>query len=277
MTRLHSMDFFPSVQVPVVIEPRQPQNAFPEHYHDFWEIVIVEHGTGSHVLNGQPYTLSGGSVCFIRDHDRHLYEHTEDLCLTNILYRAPNAFHFLSGLDRLLPQEHDGFYPAHWRVGQQTLAQVRKLAESLSALQASEAVEDVARREMLFMELVLQLRQGSFEERCGSRGSLNHLLAWLEDNFAQEVEWEELAENFNLSLRTLHRQLKQRTGLTPQRYLNRLRLSRARHMLRHSEERITDIAFSCGFSDSNHFSTLFKREFHCTPRDIRLDVGLCER
>ncbi|MDI8841704.1 AraC family ligand binding domain-containing protein, partial [Salmonella enterica subsp. enterica serovar Anatum] len=43
--------------------------AFPEHHHDFHEIVIVEHGTGIHVFNGQPYTISGGTVCFVRDPD----------------------------------------------------------------------------------------------------------------------------------------------------------------------------------------------------------------
>lgn len=58
-------------------------------------------------------------------------------------------------------------------------------------------------------------------------------------------------------------------GLTPQRYLNRLRLMKARHLLRHSEASVTDIAYRCGFSDSNHFSTLFRREFNWSPRDIR--------
>jgi AraC family L-rhamnose operon regulatory protein RhaS len=89
--------FFPSGGSPVAIEPRLPQAAFPEHHHDFHEIVIVERGTGIHVFNGQPYTISGGTVCFVRDHDRHLYEHTDNLCLTNVLYRSPDAFQFLSG------------------------------------------------------------------------------------------------------------------------------------------------------------------------------------
>ncbi|MDI8746144.1 hypothetical protein MJM83_28505, partial [Salmonella enterica subsp. enterica serovar Montevideo] len=41
---------------------------------------------------------------------------------------------------------------------------------------------------------------------------LNQLMAWLEDHFAEEVCWEAVAEQFSLSLRTLHRQLKQHTG-----------------------------------------------------------------
>ena len=95
------------------------------------------------------------------------------------------------------------------------------------------------------------------------------LMAWLEDHFAEDVCWEEVAAQFSLSLRTLHRQLKQQTGLTPQRYLNRVRLMKARHLLRHSDDSVTDIAYRCGFGDSNHFSTLFRREFSWSPRDIR--------
>jgi AraC-like DNA-binding protein len=48
-----------------------------------------------------------------------------------------------------------------------------------------------------------------------------------------------------------------------------VRLIKARHLLRHTDESVTDIAYRCGFGDSNHFSTLFRREFNWSPRDIR--------
>ncbi|EGT4277608.1 HTH-type transcriptional activator RhaS [Cronobacter sakazakii] len=270
MTVLQSVDFFPSGAASVTIEPRLPQAAFPEHHHDFYEIVIVEHGTGTHVFNGQPYTLSGGSVCFVRDHDRHLYEHTENLCLTNVLYRSPQAFSFLSGLEKLLPQEQDGHYSSHWRVSQQTLHQARPLVGQLEALRESSDVHAIASMEMLFMQLLILLRSGAHAQGDGRPDErLNQLIAWLEEHYAEEICWEQLADHHRLSLRTLHRQLKQRTGLTPQRYLNRLRLMKARYLLRHSEESVTDIAYQCGFGDSNHFSTLFRREFSWSPREIR--------
>lgn len=270
MTVLHSVDFFPSSHAPIAIEPRLPQAAFPEHHHDFHEIVIVEHGTGIHVFNGQPYTISGGTVCFVRDHDRHLYEHTDNLCLTNVLYRSPDAFQFLAGLNQLLPQEQDGYYPSHWRVNQQTLGQVRAMISKMEAQALETDTHGIANREILFMQLLVLLCKSSLAESTGKSDTrLNQLMLWLEDHFAEEICWESLAQQFTLSLRTLHRQLKQTTGLTPQRYLNRLRLIKARHMLRHSDESVTDIAFRCGFGDSNHFSTLFRREFDWSPRDIR--------
>jgi len=270
MTVLHSVDFFPSGQSPIAIEPRLPQAAFPEHHHDFHEIVIVEHGTGIHVFNGQPYTISGGTVCFVRDHDRHLYEHTDNLCLTNVLYRSPDAFRFLAGLNQLLPQEQDGYYPSHWRVNQQTLGQIRAIISKMEARATETETHGIADREILFMQLLVLLRKSSLEEgKNNSDTRLNQLMLWLEDHYAEDICWETLAAQFTLSLRTLHRQLKQTTGLTPQRYLNRLRLIKARHMLRHSDESVTDIAFRCGFGDSNHFSTLFRREFDWSPREIR--------
>lgn len=270
MTVLHSVDFFPSGHAPVAIEPRLPQAEFPEHHHDFHEIVIVEHGTGIHVFNGQPYTIAGGTVCFVRDHDRHLYEHTDNLCLTNVLYRSPDAFQFLSGLQKLLPQEQDGIYPSHWRVNQSVLHQVRGIVQQMEVLDDGADMHAIAHREILFMQLLVQLRKGSLAaEATNNDARLNLMMAWLEEHFAEDVCWETLAGRFSLSLRTLHRQLKQHTGLTPQRYLNRIRLTKARHLLRHSDETVTDIAFRCGFGDSNHFSTLFRREFQWSPRDIR--------
>lgn len=271
MTVLHSVDFFPSGAASVAIEPRLPQPAFPEHHHDFCEIVIVEHGTGTHIFNGQPYTLSGGSVCFVREHDRHLYEHTENLFLTNVLYRSAGAFSFIAGLEKLLPQEMDGFYPSHWRVNQHILQQIKPLLSQLETLTDDGDPGSTAYREIVFMQLLILLRQGSHSlTGLNADGRIDQLITWLEGHFAEDICWDTLADQHALSLRTLHRQLKQRTGLTPQRYLNRLRLIKARHLLRHSDESITNIAYQCGFGDSNHFSTLFKREFTWSPRDIRL-------
>lgn len=155
-------------------------------------------------------------------------------------------------------------------MNQTVLQQVRHIVAQIEAVGSDTDTHAVASREILFMQLLVLLRKSSLaEEATNNDARLNQLLARLEDHFAQEICWEEVAAQFSLSLRTLHRQLKQQTGLTPQRYLNRVRLMKARHLLRHSDESVTDIAYRCGFGDSNHFSTLFRREFDWSPRDIR--------
>lgn len=269
MTILHSADFFPEGDYAIAIEPRVPQAAFPEHHHDFHEIVLVEQGSGIHVFNGQPQTLCAGCVCFVRDHDRHLYEQTDNLCLTNVLYRSPGAFRFLSGLKALLPCDQDGQYASHWRINQKVMTQALSVAAQMQP-DDTWSMEKQARQEQLFLQLLVLLREACIDGQSQDQEArLHRLLDWLGEHYSDEIIWDELADRFSLSLRTLHRQMKQQTGSTPQRYLNRVRLLQARHLLRHSDMRITDIAFQCGFGDSNHFSTLFRREFGCAPRAER--------
>lgn len=273
MTILHSADFFPQGNYTIAVEPRIPQQAFPEHHHDFYEIVLVEQGSGIHIFNGQPQTLCAGCVCFIRDCDRHLYEQTDNLCLTNVLYRGPGAFRFLSDLQALLPKGNETETPAHWRISHRVMNQALNVVTGMR--QAGEwSLEKQANQEQLFLQLLVLLRGACQDEQTQNHEArLHRLLDWLNDHYSEDILWEALADQFSLSLRTLHRQMKQHTGSTPQRYLNRLRLLQARHLLRHSDLRVTDIALQCGFGDSNHFSTLFRQEFGCTPRAERQQMN----
>ncbi len=222
---------------------------------------------GSADLDGHRHARGGNGFAVGAVHARHGHG-----LVAAGLQRAieRHALQALAGLNQLLPQELDGQYPSHWRVNHSVLQQVRQLVAQMEQQEGENDLPSTASREILFMQLLLLLRKSSLQENLENSASrLNLLLAWLEDHFADEVNWDAVADQFSLSLRTLHRQLKQQTGLTPQRYLNRLRLMKARHLLRHSEASVTDIAYRCGFSDSNHFSTLFRREFNWSPRDIR--------
>jgi transcriptional regulator GlxA family with amidase domain len=48
-----------------------------------------------------------------------------------------------------------------------------------------------------------------------------------------------------------------------------MRLSLARHLIENTQKSFAAIAVECGFSDSSHFSRMFRDRFACTPRDFR--------
>lgn len=58
-------------------------------------------------------------------------------------------------------------------------------------------------------------------------------------------------------------------GVSPGRYLVRLRLNEALRMLEHTDDPIKQIAHRCGFADPNYFSKAFRRVFGISPRDVR--------
>ncbi|WJY14602.1 HTH-type transcriptional activator RhaS [Pectobacteriaceae bacterium CE90] len=271
MTLLCGDEFFASQAATVAVEPRMPQCAFPEHHHDFWEIVLVDQGVGVHVFNDQPYALCSGAVFFVRDNDRHLFEQVEELHLTNVLYRSPRGFRFLSDIAPFLPYGANGEWLGQWQVNTPVMQQLKQLIARLATLADSALPEDIAASESLFLQTLILLKQKCFQmQGDGSQQQgVQALLGWLQNNFSEDVNWDVLADRFSLSLRTLHRQLKQHTGMTPQRYLNRLRLLEARRRLQQSDDSITTIAHACGFGDSNHFSTQFRKAFSLAPKSLR--------
>ena len=69
---------------------------------------------------------------------------------------------------------------------------------------------------------------------------------------------------------------KSETGLTPNDYVQRLRIGRACEILGGSDESITGIACRMGFSDSQYFARVFRKYMGETPSQYR-DRTLAER
>ncbi len=79
----------------------------------------------------------------------------------------------------------------------------------------------------------------------------------------------DLAAELGLSTRTLNRRFRQATGHSPQQWLQRLRVSQARDLLRHSNLSINEIAWQVGFQDVSHFGKLFREHAGMSPGRYR--------
>jgi AraC-like DNA-binding protein len=76
------------------------------------------------------------------------------------------------------------------------------------------------------------------------------------------------AEMLALSVRSLQRKLSQ-AGLTYSNLIEQVRFDNAVKLLRNTESRIIDVAFSSGYADPAHFARAFRRISGCTPREFR--------
>jgi AraC family transcriptional regulator len=70
----------------------------------------------------------------------------------------------------------------------------------------------------------------------------------------------------------LTRRFKAATGLTPHRYLMRLRLEQAVRDLRTTLRPIADIAVACGFSHQEHLTRTMRVQLGTTPGEVRRSV-----
>lgn len=92
---------------------------------------------------------------------------------------------------------------------------------------------------------------------------------WLQDHLSGPVKLTKLAQQMGLSARTLSRRFKLATGLSPQAYLQTLRIAQARDLLRHSNLTISDIAWQTGLQDVSYFGQLFRRHTGMAPLAYR--------
>lgn len=104
----------------------------------------------------------------------------------------------------------------------------------------------------------------------GIRRALEMLdAAPMEDKFSLSA----LAREARLSETYFKVQFQSGVGVSPGRYLLNRRLMAAAQRLVATGEPIVKIAQACGFSSSQHLSTVFQRHFSTTPRRYRLNGG----
>lgn len=91
----------------------------------------------------------------------------------------------------------------------------------------------------------------------------------MEQTVEEPVPPHYLASQVGVSQRQLERLCKRHLGCTPARYHMRLRLERARRMLRQTSLSVAEVAVACGFVALSHFAKAYRHNFGCRPRDDR--------
>jgi AraC family transcriptional regulator len=92
---------------------------------------------------------------------------------------------------------------------------------------------------------------------------------FLDSFHAEDLPLNEVAHAACVSPYHFHRLFREVFGETPNQYLQRKRLQRARELLESSDRGVTEISMHVGLERSTSFSALFRRTFGCSPREYR--------
>jgi transcriptional regulator GlxA family with amidase domain len=105
-------------------------------------------------------------------------------------------------------------------------------------------------------------------------GPLGRLFAWMADHLDADLRAAVLAEKAGMSLRTFARTFVTRTGLTPAKAVEMVRVQAAREAIEQSDTPLGVIAARCGFGDEQRMRRAFLRQFNSTPAGIRARFSL---
>lgn len=122
-----------------------------------------------------------------------------------------------------------------------------------------------------------RLRSEADYQRVPIRHSLGNtqpklveLVSLMENNLEEPIHLDELASYVSISRRQLERLFQKYLSCTPSRYYLKLRLARARQLLKQTSLSIIEISTACGFVSTPHFSKCYRFYMGMPPRDERV-------
>ncbi|PSL28157.1 GlxA family transcriptional regulator [Chitinophaga ginsengisoli] len=95
------------------------------------------------------------------------------------------------------------------------------------------------------------------------------LKLWLDGRLHEPVDLSKIAEHFNMSVRNLTRVLQKHTGMPPAKFIEKLRVEKARAYLEDTDMSLERIAEYCGLGNLVTMRRIFLRQLAITPSDYR--------
>lgn len=111
------------------------------------------------------------------------------------------------------------------------------------------------------------------DERRHQFQNLTAAIQFLEENYTDSISAAQLAEIAGLSVTHFNRRFSELFRMSPNRFLQSLRIDKARHLLAFSEDPIGEIAIESGFYDQSHLHRHFSKVTGMTPRQYRERYG----
>jgi signal transduction histidine kinase/DNA-binding LacI/PurR family transcriptional regulator/AraC-like DNA-binding protein len=104
-------------------------------------------------------------------------------------------------------------------------------------------------------------------KRLGSQASrtVREAMAYIHEHYAEPITRGKLAAHVAMTERYLTHCFREELGITPTTYLNRYRVKQARLLLECGDRSMTEVAMSCGFSESSYFNRVFRQEVGVSP------------
>lgn len=233
---------------------------------DSYLFFFVKSGSGSLIYRGRTYCLFPGDMVFLDCRQMYVHE-TDEKNLWELSW-----IHFDGEAMPAIYEKYVSrggspvFHPSETE-------KYRRLHEELFALASSDDHIRDMRINAKLSELLVYLMEESWNPEMMDdglkRNKLFPIKEYLEENYAKPIVLDELSEHFGISKFYLTRVFKEQYGQSINQYLLQIRITKAKNMLRFTEEKIETIGRVCGLGEPNYFSRTFKKMEGISPLEYR--------
>jgi len=228
-------------------------HSFQLHAHEYFELEIVLEGSGTHILNGTPYTIERGSVYLLSPSDFH-----------EIRIDSPTMLWNISFDEALLPlsQIKEIFSKRICKV--LTEAELKK-ADTAATLLRDEVMCNGAVKPLIEY-IISVIIKSNIQDKALS--PIDKAILYIETHFREAPTLADVASQACLSPVYFGNLFKKETGETYVTYLNRRRVLCAKLLL-DGNLSVTEACFGSGFKSLSGFLFAFKRATGYSPKDYK--------
>lgn len=258
------------------------------HSHNgYSELVIVMEGSADHIVFGESQKIRKGDVFVISNDIEHGYRNAENFHICNIMFDPSFFFTSSSDLARSAGFQALFVLEPHYTKERSFKNRLRlgiddfmKICKIIEEIYNEYYLRNDGRKTIItcdFLRLCVNLsRLYSFDSLGADENIINlaKAVTYIENHFDKKIRISLLAKLSNYSERQFIRVFKETFNSTPTEYIMNIRVKNAKQLLSASNYSITEIAFRCGFGDSNYFSRAFKKSTGVSPTQYRSDAYL---
>lgn len=255
-----------------------------EHFHDFNELVFIVKGKGIQVIEQNEYLVTAGDVFVLQGNQKHFFKDASDIEIVNVMFSANKKAKLISpstqkmeGYNALFILESNYRAKHHFtnklHLDRSELAKMEFILNSMimEHQHKMEGYKTLISNKLEELIVLLSRHYSNLEAtEAKSLVRIGKVIDFLENNYAEKVYIDHLAEMAFMSPRNFQRIFKKALGETPSNYIMQIRLQKARKLLRTSDITMAEVAHTCGFTDDKYFIKCFKKTFNITPVKFRM-------
>ncbi|MGN1267565.1 MAG: AraC family transcriptional regulator [Dorea sp.] len=246
------------------------------HYHDFDKITIFLSGKVTYMVEGKSYDLKPYDIVLVKHNDIHrLTVDNSEIYDRIIVYISPN---FMKAYQT---EKYDLSYCFQKAEKEQSNVlripsfEKSTLFRSITQLEKSFSDNGYATdlyRQILFLEFMVHLNRAArqnhleFIDSSLCHSKIIDIIHYINENLAQDLGIEQIADTFFISKYYMMRLFKQETGYTIGNYISSKRLLLAKELILNGMP-VIEACLECGYKDYSTFSRAYKQLFHESPRD----------
>lgn len=263
----------------ITVRPHTRFVHFPEHTHDYVEIVYMCQGSTTHIVNGVTVELMTGELLLLGQNAlQEILPAGENDIAVNFIIRPEFFSATLSYLgddetplrkfivDCLCGENETGFL--HFKVSD--VLPVQNLVENLLWTLISDTPNkrgiNQATMGLLFMQLLNHTDRLTVNNP--EQETVLKVLRYVEEHY-REGSLTEIAEVLHYDAAWLSREIKRRTGKNYTDLVQDKRLSQAMWLLKNTNKKVDDIAVAVGYENISYFHRLFAKRYGMSPKKMR--------